>query len=104
MRWLPLFAVVLMLAGCGPAEQAAGSANGDLDGGALYLDHCAVCHGYDARGTDRGPDLHWRVRGMSVEEIADVIILGQGAMKPLDLDDDEADTVAFFLLDVLVAE
>lgn len=74
----------------------------ELDGGTLYLDHCERCHGYDGRGTDFGADLGQRARDLTVDEVADTILLGEGSMDPLDLDESEAEAVAAFVLDVLV--
>lgn len=96
---LALLALAAMLAACG----AEGAPAAELDGGALYLDHCEPCHGYDARGSDHGADLYWRAADMSVEEVADVITLGEGSMDPVDVDDQEAEATAAFLLDVLIA-
>ncbi len=93
-------AMFLTMVGCGPA--LSGPSGEELDGGTLYLDHCETCHGYDGRGTDSGPELQWRASGMTGDEIADVIVLGEGAMRALDLDDEEASAVAGFVLDVLV--
>ncbi|MDP9361727.1 MAG: cytochrome c [Acidobacteriota bacterium] len=37
---------------------AAQSPNDVLAGGKLFSQHCAACHGLDARGGTRGPSLH----------------------------------------------
>jgi len=44
----------------------------------LFADHCAGCHGADARGSDRGPALAFnlRVRRRSVEQLRDFIRKG----------------------------
>jgi putative heme-binding domain-containing protein len=44
----------------------------------LFADHCAGCHGADARGSDRGPALasNVRVRRRSVEQLRDFIRRG----------------------------
>ncbi len=95
MRWLIL---ALALAACGPES----TPDEELDGGDIYLASCESCHGYDGRGTDTGADLYWAAEGMTVEEVSDVVVLGEGTMRAVDLDDSEAEAVAAFLLDVLV--
>lgn len=102
MRWLLLTGLLLVTAACGPAPGE--TADEDIDGGPLYLEHCERCHGYDGRGTDAGADLRWRAGSMTADEIADVIVLGEGLMKPLDLSDEEASAVADFVLENLVFE
>ena len=87
-----------LLAGCGGPVGGGDPA----DGPTLYLESCASCHGVDARGTDAGPDLRWRTETMTLEEVADTIVLGHGQMLPLDLDDDEAEAVAEYILESLL--
>src|SRR5438128_5140732 len=45
------------------------------DGSALFAEHCAACHGRDARGTSMGPELagNRRLRSRSAQQIAGVI-------------------------------
>jgi PQQ-dependent dehydrogenase (methanol/ethanol family) len=49
---------------------------------ALFVQSCTLCHGGDARGTDRAPNLvnSAEIRGMSDGEIADIIHNGEGKM------------------------
>jgi len=41
----------------------------------LFRNHCAVCHGGDGRGTERGPNLanNRRVRSQTVDHLRAVI-------------------------------
>ncbi|MBI1787048.1 MAG: c-type cytochrome [Acidobacteria bacterium] len=45
------------------------------DGRTLYAEHCAACHGADARGTARGRELAGsrRLRGRSLRELSELI-------------------------------
>jgi ubiquinol-cytochrome c reductase cytochrome c subunit len=61
MRRGALTIVLALAASLIPAAAAtAASADQDLveQGRSLFLEGCASCHGQDARGTDRAPDLH----------------------------------------------
>lgn len=40
----------------------------------LFQQHCARCHGSDAEGTDRAPDLRRRVGGMSQERFVATVL------------------------------
>ena len=53
----------------------------------LFSQICALCHGGDARGTDRAPSLvnTEHLRGMSDGDIADIIRKGKGKMPALSL-------------------
>lgn len=88
----------LLLAACG------GPLGDDEDPGPeLYAEHCAGCHGGDARGAEFGPDLMWRSQGLDVDDVADIIAFGEGLMDPLDLTPEEAEAVADYLLEGLLA-
>lgn len=100
MKHLLTLAVLLLCAACGGPLDS--DSDNEADGPTLYLETCADCHGVDARGTEQGPDLRWRTAEMTIDDVADTIALGQGQMRPLDLDDDEADAVARFLLESLL--
>jgi len=60
MRRLLLLAAALLAACLLPSAAAAQTADPDLvaEGRTLFLESCASCHGQDARGTQRAPDLH----------------------------------------------
>ena len=81
-RWRALAALVLLsgaLGGCAqrgtPAAAPAGTAAGDTAWGRqLFQTHCARCHGDDARGTARAPDLLPRVAGMSQERFTEAVL------------------------------
>src|SRR3954452_11977231 len=57
---------------------AAGMAVGQ-DGSKLFAEHCSGCHGAEAEGRDMGPRLAGtrRMRGMSVEQVRNVIAQGR---------------------------
>lgn len=63
ITWLSL---LMSSAGCAVAPQRSSSLpsaveqspNDVLAGGKLFSQHCAACHGLDARGGTRGPSLH----------------------------------------------
>ena len=62
----------------------------ELDGAALYQEHCVPCHGEDARGvSNMGPDLM-----ASLEQddayFVDVIRNGKGTMFPIEVSQEEA--------------
>jgi mono/diheme cytochrome c family protein len=101
---LPSLAVALLLVGCMTEPTTDPYAFEDSDGAALYLETCESCHGYDGRGSDSGPDLYWRTQDMTVDEVADVVLFGEGLMDSIDLDEDEATAVASFLLGELLPE
>ena len=101
MKLLAPLLIALFATGCVLSEPDA--VEGEVDGPTLYLDRCESCHGYDGRGTDAGPDLRWRVQGMTVDEVADVVLFGEGLMSPVDLDEAEATEVAGFTVNELFA-
>lgn len=54
-----LYALALCAAACGtevPADDGMGS-NQPIDGAAEFADTCATCHGPDAMGTDKAPQI-----------------------------------------------
>ena len=67
----------------------------------LFADHCAGCHGADARGSDRGPALAFnlRVRRRSVEQLRDFIRKGapSSGMPAFALPIEDRETLAMFL-------
>ena len=74
----------------------------DVEAGSRrFVEHCAVCHGVDGRGSARGPSL---IRGLVVnrgsdEEVAGVIRLGipNSAMPPFALADSEVKQLVAFI-------
>ncbi|MGA2718558.1 MAG: c-type cytochrome, partial [Candidatus Acidiferrales bacterium] len=60
---------------------------------------CALCHGSNAEGTDRGPALanNRRLRSIGANEIADVIKSGQGGMPSFPLPPSELHAMAVFI-------
>ena len=71
------------------------------DGRKIYAEHCAACHGADARGTSRGLELvgNRRLRTRSVPQIAELIRSGipTAGMPAFDLPTDRLDTLAAFV-------
>jgi mono/diheme cytochrome c family protein len=71
------------------------------DGAALYKVKCAMCHGAD--GSKSNPGMGTKplntpaVTGKSEAAIADIIIKGQGKMRPQAVSPDEAKAVATFV-------
>ena len=60
---------------------------------------CALCHGGNAEGTDRGPALtnNRRLRSSAENEIADVIKNGRGGMPAFPLPQDQLQAIAHFI-------
>lgn len=92
----------------GGADSGAGTdggTDGSTDGGTvtevtgadLYADHCAVCHGEDARGTSSGPDLKREVENHNDDQIIRVILFGEDRMDPIDVTEDEAQMIVDYL-------
>src|SRR5271170_3887319 len=71
------------------------------DGRKVFNDHCAGCHGADARGSGKGPGLagNPHLTGDSMEQLRSVIQRGFPAsgMPAFDLPADEADAVASYV-------
>ncbi len=67
-------------------------------GAQLFADRCALCHGADGRGGERGPDIVSPPRGLSraVADIERVVRVGVpgGGMPPIPLADDDIAAVA----------
>ena len=97
-----LLALLLGATGCAfvPTNYS-GTVGEESDGGALYLEHCEACHGYDGRGTSRGADLYWRLGEMDVDDVIDAVLVGEGLMEPVALTEEDAEAVAYFVLDNL---
>lgn len=73
-----------------------------LDGEALYVRHCASCHGADGAGTS-GPDLADRAQGWTAEQVADVALNGSGFMSGKNVTNDEALAIGVYVVDTLLA-
>jgi len=65
-----------------------------------FAQTCSLCHGNDARGTDRGPSLinTPAMRNLSASDIADVIRKGKGRMPAFPLPQADIDTLARYVL------
>ncbi|HTV02396.1 MAG TPA: PQQ-dependent dehydrogenase, methanol/ethanol family [Luteitalea sp.] len=84
---VPLGAALVVLSANRPLS--AQQASSESRGATLFAERCALCHGGDGRGGERGPDLVTgnRSAGRSVDEIARIIRSGVpgGGMPPIDL-------------------
>ncbi|MEJ2688307.1 MAG: c-type cytochrome [Gammaproteobacteria bacterium] len=79
--WLAALLAMLVV-GCGK-EDGSSSGRGFLPpanyaadaqrGRQVFQANCAACHGADARGTDQGPGPMPPVKGVSPEQVADII-------------------------------
>ncbi|GAE31567.1 c-type cytochrome [Halalkalibacter hemicellulosilyticus] len=81
------------------APAADEAATGDFDATAaedIYNRSCIGCHGQNLQGGGSGPGLI--DSGLSVEEIVHVLEQGQGLMPPQDLEPDEAENLAKWIL------
>ena len=92
IRWLAglVFSVVMGTALAQPVPDAM----------KLYEQRCAVCHGDDASGSDRGPALSRSrsLRTRSLDEIHDIIQNGTaGGMPPFALPEDQLQALAGFV-------
>ncbi len=81
-----LVGLVALGSGAGCAGRQAPEVNPDSPGAALYSGqlkrdvNCARCHGADATGGMRGPNLKKRLATLSDEQIAAAILEGPGMM------------------------
>jgi mono/diheme cytochrome c family protein len=79
-RARPLAAIALYAAFhavSAPAQPVAAASSAQADiawGRQLFQTHCARCHGEDARGTARAPNLLQRVVGMSQERFTEAVL------------------------------
>jgi PQQ-dependent dehydrogenase (methanol/ethanol family) len=92
-RWLPAL-VFPALAGLAISQPA------PPDGAKLFEQRCAVCHGDDASGTDRGPALarSRRLRTRSTGEIHDIIQKGTPTgMPPFPLPEEQLQALAVWI-------
>ncbi|HXN34538.1 MAG TPA: PQQ-binding-like beta-propeller repeat protein, partial [Opitutaceae bacterium] len=65
----------------------------------LFAQICSLCHGGDARGTDRAPSLlnTDHLRGMSDSDISDIIRKGRGKMPALPLAEPDIKTMTRYV-------
>jgi cytochrome c551 len=111
MRLLTLGLVLAALTACGkdetgetgPTTTTPPTGTGPLDltgdatnGGTVFGDTCAVCHGADGSGVS-GPALTGKVGGMSDEDLVDVMLSGTGSMPAQSLTNQEAADVLAYL-------
>lgn len=110
MRMLTLGLVLAALTACGKDETGETgptttppTGTGPLDltgdatnGGTIYGNTCAVCHGADGSGVS-GPALTGTVAGMSDEDVVDVMLNGKGSMPAQSLTNQEAADVLAYL-------
>lgn len=89
--------------GDGPGDTGGGSGSGlELDGEVLYDDLCASCHGADGRGTSAGPGILEDVREQDYQDMAEVILEGDGTMPGFPwLTRDQLDNLIFWMWDEL---
>src|ERR1022692_4805482 len=67
----------------------------------LFIKNCAICHGADAGGSDRGPTLagNRRLRTRSAADIAQIIRDGTpGGMPGIPLPEDQGNSLAGFVV------
>jgi PQQ-dependent dehydrogenase (methanol/ethanol family) len=64
-----------------------------------FTSTCALCHGADARGTDRAPSLvdSAKLRGMADSEISDIIRNGKDKMPPFPLPSADIDALTRYV-------
>ncbi|RPF54371.1 c-type cytochrome [Aquisalibacillus elongatus] len=83
----------------GTDEGTEGDAGGDTAqaGEQLYQNNCAQCHGGDLNGAN-GPSLQNAGDDYDIDEIVGIIQNGQGAMPAQDVNDEDANTIAEWLV------
>jgi PQQ-dependent dehydrogenase (methanol/ethanol family) len=79
-----------------PAPSAIGS---ETEAPTTFLQVCSLCHGNDARGTDRAPSLvgNRDLRDLSESQIADIIQKGRGKMPAFPLPESQVRQLARFI-------
>jgi PQQ-dependent dehydrogenase (methanol/ethanol family) len=95
---LAVFAVVAMPVARGTAQEAGAGAQA-VSARDQFESTCALCHGSNAEGTDRGPALagNRRLRISTEGEIADVIKNGRGGMPSFPLPPQELQALTHFI-------
>ncbi len=91
-----VIAAALILAATAAHPQ---SASGQRQGAQDFAATCSLCHGGDARGTDRAPSLvnNNELRGMTEADIAGIIRKGRGRMPAFSLPPEEVYALAHFV-------
>ncbi|MGM8215217.1 c-type cytochrome [Bacillaceae bacterium W0354] len=92
-----IFGFMLVLAACGGGDDDAGG-GGDTAGEKLYANNCAVCHGGDLQG-GAGPKLKGISSKHDAAEIKDIILNGYGGMKPVNVSEEDAQTIADWVVE-----
>lgn len=101
-----LFGSMLVLAACGGGDADESEGNGGADNGAdetahgeeLYLQNCSQCHGNDLQG-GTGPSLEDVGSEYDTGEIVTIIQEGLPAMPAINMDDDDAQAIADWLVE-----
>jgi alcohol dehydrogenase (cytochrome c) len=100
MKATPLW---LLLVACAAGAQQA-PPGGGATGANSFAVRCAVCHGGDGNGTERGPNLLGFVSTHVDDQIAALIRSGVRAMPPHDIADPEMTSLLAFLHTLQVPE
>jgi PQQ-dependent dehydrogenase (methanol/ethanol family) len=92
--------LLLSIRGVVAAQEAAGT-SAIRQGAQAYAEHCIVCHGVDARGTERAPQLagNRALSRQSIEQVRALIYDGvpDSGMPAFDLPPPELDALAAFV-------
>jgi quinol---cytochrome-c reductase cytochrome c subunit len=84
--------------GSGPAQPTLVSDVDVGEGGRLFLNDCAACHGAAASGAAVGAhDLAPSLRGVDPQIIAEALLVGPGVMPRFQLDDRQASDIAAYV-------
>lgn len=76
---------------------ATGGDGEELDGEALYIEHCEVCHGPEGQGTDSVFPLDHAMTDHTDAEVLNWILNGKGTMPPVDITEAEAEAIIAYL-------
>lgn len=77
-------------------KESSGSMTADNRGKMLYEDNCSLCHGSDGKlGASGAKDLTATQFGTG--EIREIILHGKGAMRPINVSEEEAATIAEYV-------
>lgn len=81
-----------------PTEEQAEEEGVAEDPEEMFSNNCASCHGGDLSG-GVGPDLTEVEDKHSAEEIQEIILNGKGEMPPVDVQDEQSEAIAEWLLE-----